>query len=77
MCITHFLSNFSVIGIFSCGRYADRVDHYSQLSGLIELERLDTAFVTAALNSEQIFNTGRLTEENTSFDRSRLKLISW
>ena len=66
-----------MIGISSCGRYADRVDHYSQLSGLIELERLDTAFVTAALNSEQIFNTGRLTEESTSFERSRLKLISW
>ena len=53
-------SNLTVIAINSSGRYADRVDYYSQLSGLVELERLDTSFVTAALNSEQIFNTGRL-----------------
>ena len=52
--------NLTVIAINFYDRYADRVDHYSELSGLVELERLNTSFVTAALNSEQIFNTGRL-----------------
>ena len=74
-----------VIAINFYDRYADRVDNYSELSGLIELERLNTSFVTAALNSEQIFNTGRLLpllsakrfRRNRSFHRElfQLKLI--
>lgn len=39
-------------------RYSERVEHYSDLVSLLDLSCLDSTFVTAALNSDQIVNSG-------------------